>query len=118
MTNPDTYKDDLLIDNVLGAWGFICRENHAHKDLVTQEQFESWLAFKNNAEQKMKHALNSYSRKLTDEGRAIFEQMANTIVSATHKTEQDLRRENSTLLKDLASDTSTKKKRWLNILGR
>lgn len=117
-TDNSSMEDDALIDLLTNAWAVVSLENESQRHLVTESQFQSWRNFKQAQETTMEKNINEYTGVLTNNQRAFYQNLANTIVGATYKSPEELIASNNQA-KALsptvpALEIKEKKKNWIS----
>lgn len=93
LQNATDLDDDALLEAVVSGWEVVCKENAEQQDLVTESQFEQWITFRNETSLKMHEIIDFSDGPISEADRRYLESVAHMIVSATHKTEQQIKDE-------------------------
>lgn len=91
LMNAQDLDDDALLEAVVSGWEVVCKENSEQRDLVTQAQFEQWINFRNETSLKLHEIIDFSDGPVSEDDRSYLESVANMIVSATHKTETQIK---------------------------
>lgn len=81
--------NEKLLETVLKRWAEICRENEAHRPLVTEQEWDQWESFKQTRIDRIRTILNS-EESLSQSEVDFLKSLESSIGSAHHMTESEL----------------------------
>lgn len=99
VANTQELEDEQLIEKVVSAWESVCEENESQRNLVTASQFDQWVNFRDIRTQWVKDIVERFSEansvSLSDDDREVLQGIARQIVTAVHKTPEQILEDNS-----------------------
>lgn len=112
--------DENLVNTVLTGWEIVCEENEMHRHMVLKSEYKQWQDFRTTTSERMFKEISDFGETLEPEARSFFEYMAEQMVAATHKGQEELAEEAEERLRlecQVAINTkvqeSDKKTSWL-----
>lgn len=91
----DTLEDELLLATYVEAWEYVCEENAAHLQYVSEKQADMWTRYRDGNTEKLRKLVVDYylTHALTPEQRAWLISEADRIVKAKRRDRETLARE-------------------------
>lgn len=91
----DTLKDERLLTTYVEAWEYVCEENAAHLQYVTEKQASMWARYRDENTEKLRKLVVDYylTHALTPEQRAWLCTEADRIVRAERRDHDTLAQE-------------------------